>query len=69
MFGLKIWHPWDWLLDGLRPHLAVLDLWVVEAVGEEDPAKLCDAVGVRAVVVLVVGQRPQQVQLDLGPIL
>jgi hypothetical protein len=45
--------------------LTILDFRIVETVGEEDPPKLGNAVGVRPVVVLVVWQRSQQVQLDL----
>jgi hypothetical protein len=40
----------------------------VEAVGEKDPAELGDAVRVGPVVVLVVRQRAQEVELDLGSI-
>ena len=37
----------------------------MHAVREEDPAKLGDAVRVRRVVMLVVGQRAQQIELNL----
>ena len=45
--------------------LAVLHVGVVDAVGQKDAPQLGDPVGVRPVVVLVVGQRSQQIQLDL----
>ena len=49
-----------------RPsYLAVFDLRVVKAVGEENPPELRDAVGVRLVVVLVVRKRSKEVQLNL----
>ena len=47
------------------PYLAVFDLRVVKAVGEENPPELRDAVGVRLVVVLVVRKRSKEVQLNL----
>ena len=53
----------------LVAHLAILDLWAVHAVREEDPAKLRDAVRVGSVVMLVVGQRAQQVELNLKRII
>ena len=47
------------------PYLAVFDLRVVKAVGEENPPELRDAVGVWLVVVLVVRKRSKEVQLNL----
>ena len=46
-------------------YLTVLDFWIVHAVGQQHPPELCDPVGVWPVVVPVVGQGPQQVELDL----
>ena len=50
-------------------YLAILDLWAVHAVREEDPAKLCDAVCVGRVVMLVVGQSAKEIELNLKRII
>jgi hypothetical protein len=49
----------------LNTHLTIFDLRAVHAVCEQYPPEFCDAVRVRAVVVLVVGQGSEQVELDL----
>ena len=46
-------------------YLTIFHFGVVEAVGQEDPPELGYAVGVRLVVVLVVGECAQQVPLNL----